>query len=280
MAPTCARTPSLASDATVVARLRAAGAVILGKLATYEFALVGPTFDGPAPPAVNPWNPEHVTGGSSSGSAAAVAAGLLRIAIGTDTGGSVRSPATWCGVVGLKPTFGRIDRTGVFPLSPSLDHLGPVAASVAEAALAFDAIADPAPAATKAAAWLGRDIAGLRIGYARAWFADAPGLDPRVLAAVDDAVAALSLLGARITEVAMPDYDRFEAAGKTILDAEAFGVHRATLASSPDGYGRSARASLLEGAEVDAAALAAAHRAAAELRASSSSPSLRATMHW
>jgi aspartyl-tRNA(Asn)/glutamyl-tRNA(Gln) amidotransferase subunit A len=254
------------ADALVVARLRAAGAVLLGKLATYEFALVGPTFDGASPPAVNPWNPEHVTGGSSSGSAAAVAAGLLRTSIGTDTGGSVRSPATWCGVVGLKPTYGCVALAGVFPLSPSLDHLGPIAASVAEAALTLDAIADPSRNAAPAVAWLGRDIAGLRIAYARAWFADDPGLEPRVLAAVDDAVAELSLLGARITEVAMPDYARFEEAGKTILDAEAFAVHRSTLAADSAGYGRSARASLLAGAGIDATALQAARRSAIDLR--------------
>jgi aspartyl-tRNA(Asn)/glutamyl-tRNA(Gln) amidotransferase subunit A len=253
-----------AADAAVVARLRAAGAVILGKVATYEFALVGPSFDGPAPPAVNPWSPDHVTGGSSSGSAAAVAAGLVRASIGTDTGGSIRSPAAYCGVVGLKPTRGRVPTSGVFPLSPSLDHVGPLAASVAEAALTLDAIADPGP--EPAAARLGRDLAGLRIAYARDWFATDPALMPGVLEAVDAAVSQLSLLGARIAEVALLDYALFEAAGSVILDAEAFAQHRANLATHPSGYGRAAFAALLPGACLDASDVAEARRAAARLR--------------
>jgi aspartyl-tRNA(Asn)/glutamyl-tRNA(Gln) amidotransferase subunit A len=251
------------ADAAVVTRLREAGAVLLGKLATYEFALVGPTFDGPAPPAVNPWSPDHVTGGSSSGSAAAVAAGLLRVSIGTDTGGSIRSPAAYCGVVGLKPTRGRVPSAGVFPLSPSLDHLGPLAATVAEAALTLDAIADPdsEPAASR----LGRDLAGLRIGYARDWFAADPALAPGVLEEIDAAVSQLSLLGARIAEVPLPDYALFETAGTVLLDAEALAVHRATLAADPAGYGRAAFASLQPGARLAPAAVADAHRAAARL---------------
>jgi aspartyl-tRNA(Asn)/glutamyl-tRNA(Gln) amidotransferase subunit A len=250
------------TDAAVVARLRAAGAVILGKVATYEFALVGPSFDGPAPPAVNPWSPDHVTGGSSSGSAAAVAAGLVRASIGTDTGGSIRSPAAYCGVVGLKPTRGRVPAAGVFPLSPSLDNVGPLAASVAEAALTFDAIAD---AGDPAGPRLGRDLAGLRIAYARDWFATDPQLMPGVLEAVDSAVSQLSLLGARIAEVPMPDYALYDAAGSVILEAEAFAQHRATLASDPAGYGRAAFASLLPGACLDAADLTEARRAATRL---------------
>ncbi len=248
------------SDAAIVTRLRAAGAVILGKLATYEFALVGPTFDGPAPPAVNPWSPDHVTGGSSSGSASAVAAGLVRTAIGTDTGGSIRSPAAYCGVVGLKPTRGRVPSAGVFPLSRSLDHVGPLAASVAEAAMTLDAIADPGrePAAGR----LGRDIAGLRIAYARDWFAEDPERMPGILEEIDAAVSQLSLLGARIAEVSMPDYALFETAGSRILDAEAFAVHRETIASDPAAYGRAAFASLQRGAHKDAAELAKARRAA------------------
>ncbi|HVL22282.1 MAG TPA: amidase [Amaricoccus sp.] len=249
------RRPAAAAiaDAAVVARLRRAGAVFLGKLATYEYATVGPAFDGPSPPAVNPWNPERITGGSSSGSAVAVAAGLLRTALGTDTGGSIRSPAAWCGVVGLKPTRGRVPGTGVFPLSATLDTVGPVSATVAEAALTFDAIADPGiPASVD----LGRGIAGLGLGYARDWFAHDPALDPRVLAVLDAAVAQLSLLGARIAEVALPDYAPLEGAGGLILDAEAHAVHRDTLAADSQGYGRATLASLMRGRTVTKADLA------------------------
>ncbi len=251
-------------DAEIVRRLRDAGAIPLGKLATYEFALVGPSFDGPSPPPLNPRSPGHITGGSSSGAAAAVAAGLLRTAIGTDTGGSLRSPAGYCGVVGLKPTFGRVSRRGVFPLSPSLDHVGPVAASVAEAALTFDAIADEGP---KASARLGQDIAGLRIAYARNWFARDPELTPELLQAMDAAVGGLARLGALIDEVELPDYAVMEAAGAVILHAEALAVHRATLAGTGAGYGRQAWQSLLSGLCLTPADLAAAHRAAACLRA-------------
>ncbi|MFO1210378.1 MAG: amidase [Amaricoccus sp.] len=250
--------PPAVADATVVARLRRAGAVVLGKLATYEYATVGPAFDGPAPPAVNPWDRERITGGSSSGSAVAVAAGLVRTAIGTDTGGSIRSPAAWCGVVGLKPTRGRVPGAGVFPLAPSLDTVGPIAATVAEAALAFDAIADAGP---PAAADLGRGIAGLGLGYARDWFAYDPALDPRVLDVVDAAVAELSLLGARIAEVALPDHAPLERAGGLILDAEAWAVHREALAADADGYGRATRDSLMRGRLVAEADLAEARRA-------------------
>lgn len=249
--------PVATADAAVVARLRRAGAVLLGKLATYEYATVGPAFDGPAPPAVNPWNPERITGGSSSGSAVAVAAGLVRTALGTDTGGSIRSPAAWCGVVGLKPTRGRVPGAGVFPLSATLDTVGPLGATVAEAALTFDAIADPGPPAS---AGLGRGIAGVALGYARDWFAHDPALDPRVLAVLDAAVAELSLLGARIIEVALPDYAPLERAGGLILDAEAYAVHRETLAADPDGYGSATRTSLLRGRDVTKADLAEARR--------------------
>ena len=117
-------------DATAVARLRRAGAIILGKAATFEFALGGPSHDLPFPPARNPWHLDHSTGGSSSGSGVGVAAGLFPAALGTDTGGSVRNPASACGVVGLKPTYGRVSRRGVFPLSFTMDHVGPMARRV------------------------------------------------------------------------------------------------------------------------------------------------------
>ena len=254
--------PMARADAEVVARLRRAGAVLLGKLATYEYATVGPAFDGPAPPAVNPWNPERITGGSSSGSAAAAAAGLLRTSIGTDTGGSIRSPAAWCGVVGLKPTRGRVAATGVFPLSPTLDVIGPLSATVAETALTLDAIADPRPGATPASAQLGRGVAGLRLAYARDWFADDPALDARVLEVLDAAVADLSLLGAAIAEASLPDYAPIETAGGVILDSEAFAIHHDSLAADPEGYGRATRASLMRGATTTEADLAAARHAA------------------
>ncbi len=143
------------ADAVVVEKLRAAGAIVMGKLSTHEFAIGGPSFDLPFPPARNPWNPDHHPGGSSSGSGSGLAAGLFPLALGTDTGGSVRNPASACGIVGLKPTYGLVSRRGVFPLSFTLDHVGPMTRSVADNALLLDAIAgydaeDPGSAATPA----------------------------------------------------------------------------------------------------------------------------------
>lgn len=252
------------ADAAAVARLKRAGAVLLGKLATYEFGLVGPSFDGIAPPAVNPWSPAHVTGGSSSGPAAAVAAGMLRTAIGTDTGGSIRSPAGYCGVVGLKPTYGRVSRDGVFAVSPSLDHLGPLSATVAEAAVTLDALAEDARG-DRAAAHLGRGATGLRISYARAWFASDAALMPEVLVAMDAAVSQLSLLGARIAEVDPPDPELMAAVGAVILHAEALEVHRRMLAEEGANYGRQAYQTLAAGVCLTKADLARARRAARSL---------------
>lgn len=262
-----ARVPQV--DAAVVTRLKTGGAVLIGKLATYEFAMVGPDLTLPNPPARNPWNVTHITGGSSSGSAAAVAGGLLRAALGTDTGGSVRSPAAYCGCVGLKPSFGRTSRSGVFPLSPSLDHVGPLAATVEEAALVLDAISghDPADPHSTASAWrpasglLGQDINGVRIGYARDWFAGDPQADPAIIRAMDDAAAQLSLLGARIEEVTLPDYALYEAAGSIILHAEALEVHRPLIADHAAAYGHPVQQCLAVGAIIDATALDRARRA-------------------
>ena len=249
------------ADAAVAARLREAGAVLVGKLMTYEFALVGPSFDLPFPATRNPWNTEHITGGSSSGSAAAVASGLLRTSIGTDTGGSIRSPAGYCGVVGLKPTYDRVSRAGIFPLSPSLDHVGLISASVAEAALTLDAIADGCNAASR----LGESLEGRRIAYARDWFANDPETSPAVLAAMDDAVSVLSLLGARIEEVSLPDYALYEAAGAVIIQAEALAVHADLLRTRPDDYGILAHRNLLTGLALSTSDVALARQAADEL---------------
>lgn len=252
-------------DAEVVRRLKAAGAVLIGKLETYEFAMVGPVFDRSFPPAANPWDVTRFTGGSSSGSAAAVAGGLIRTTIGTDTGGSVRSPAAYCGAVGFKPTYGRISTRGVFPLSPSLDHVGLVSASVAEAALTFDAIADPAHSAP-AASQLVAPLAGMRIGYAREWFADDAETLPALLEAVDGAASLLSLLSARIEEAELPPAGDFEAVGGVIIHAEAFEVHRRQLAASGDRYSRKVFQNIVSGLCLTPDDLVRARQAALRLR--------------
>ena len=247
-------------DAEVVQKLVAAGAVLIGKTMTYEFALVGPSFDLLFPASRNPWNIDHITGGSSSGSAAAVAGGLVRTAIGTDTGGSIRSPSSYCGVVGLKPTYERVSRQGVFPLSPSLDHVGPISATVEEAALTLDAISDAG-----AASRLHDGLEGKRVAYARDWFAADPETHPAVIAAMDDAVSALTLLGAVVEEVQLPDYALFEAAGAVVLQAEALSIHRAALRHQPQDYGRLAFQNLLTGLALTDDDVALARRASAEL---------------
>ena len=138
-------------DSVAAARLRDAGGVLLGKLATHEFAIGGPSFDLPFPPARNPWNPAHITGGSSSGSATAIGARMVRMAMGSDTGGSIRGPAAWCGTVGIKPTYGRVSRRGVFPLSWTLDHIGPLSRSVEDSAITLQVLAGHDPQDTASA---------------------------------------------------------------------------------------------------------------------------------
>jgi aspartyl-tRNA(Asn)/glutamyl-tRNA(Gln) amidotransferase subunit A len=246
-------------DAEVVARLRAQGGVPLGKTATYEFALVGPSFDSAHPPATNPWNPDHITGGSSSGSAAAVASGMVRCAIGTDTGGSIRSPACYCGVVGLKPTFGLVSREGVFPLAGDLDHVGPIAASVADTATMAKAMG------VDAASRLGQAPRGLRIGYARDWFAHDPAALPAVVLAMDRAMSDLSLLGVQIDLIPLPDYDMIEATGIVLLQYQALEVHQAAMITA--NYGKQAVETLNSGTRLSATDFSAAQAQAAVYRA-------------
>ncbi|MGV3651966.1 MAG: amidase [Devosia sp.] len=260
--PTTANAPGLAeavaaTDAEVVGRLAAAGAVIIGKLATYEWGTVGPDSKGLFPPARNPWNLERITGGSSSGNAAAVAGGLLRTSIGTDTGGSLRGPAFYCGVVGLKPTFGTVSTTGVLPMASSMDHVGPISASVAEAALTYEVISGKRGAAAR----LGTSITGLRVGYARSWFAADAQTDPAVLEAMDAALSLLSALGAVINEVELPDYGAVEVAAAALLHAESFAYHAEALRDRPEAYGRKAFLSLSAGVAVRPEEVARARRA-------------------
>jgi len=255
------------ADATVVQRLKRAGAVILGKLATYEFALVGPAFDMPYPPTVNPWNSKHITGGSSSGCAAAVAGGLVRTSIGTDTGGSIRSPAGYCGVVGLKPTYGTLSLEGIFPLAPSLDHCGPISATVAEAAITLDALTGRAAGDPRAASRrLDAGAAGLKIAYARSWFGGDPNTQSAIVAAIDDAVARLAQLGALVEDVELPPYQLFEDCGAVIIHAEALASHHRWLRDKADNYGRLALQSVAAGLPLEARHLAAAREVAARLR--------------
>src|SRR5919206_688439 len=181
-------------DAELVKRLKAGGGIMMGKLATWEFALGGPSFDLPWPPARNPWNPEHLPGGSSSGAGAAVAAGLFPMALGSDTGGSVRNPASACGIVGLKPTYGLVSRRGVFPLSFTLDHVGPLSRTVADNALMLEVIAghdplDPGSAAAPAgryASGLEHGVRGLRIGFVRHFHETDLPARPEVTAALEN----------------------------------------------------------------------------------------------
>src|SRR3954453_3062937 len=160
------------ADAFSVAKLRQAGTVVMGKLATHEFAFGGPSFDLPWPPARNPWNPEHFTAGSSSGTGAAGASGMILGGTGSDTGGSIRGPAALCGIAGIKPTYGLCSRTGVLPLAQSLDHAGPLAWTVEDCALLLQAMAGYDPADPASAdrpvpdftADLTKGVKGLRIG--------------------------------------------------------------------------------------------------------------------
>jgi aspartyl-tRNA(Asn)/glutamyl-tRNA(Gln) amidotransferase subunit A len=206
-------------DAETTARLKAAGAVPLGKLATHEFATGGPSWDLPFPPARNPWDLTRFPGGSSSGSGVAVAAGLAPGAMGSDTGGSIRLPAAFCGTAGLKPSYGRVSKRGVLPLSYTLDNAGPLAWTVEDCAILLQAIAghdprDPASADLPVPdyrAELRNGINGLRIGLVRHWYeTDRRASDPTI-AAMDAAVSVLRGLGAEVREVTLHPLAAYQA---------------------------------------------------------------------
>lgn len=244
-------------DAFVVARLRQAGAIILGKTALHEFATGGPSFDIPWPPARNPWNPDHHPGGSSSGSGAAIAAGMVPAALGTDTAGSVRHPATACGIVGMKPTYGAISRRGVFPLAQSLDQVGPMTRTVADNALVFDAClgrdsGDPSSLRNfhPVSPQIDSDIRGLRIAVLESFNKDA---DPEIATGFEEALAVLKELGAEVGYVTAPALSLYNDCARLLIQAESYAVHKAWLASRPQDYGWRARTKLLSGAFIDAA---------------------------
>ena len=244
------------ADAVVIQKLRQAGAIILGKLATHEFAIGGPSFDLPFPPARNPWNPDHHPGGSSSGSGAGVCAGLFPVALGTDTGGSVRNPASVCGIVGLKPTYGLVSRRGVFPLSYTLDHVGPLTRTVADTALMLDAIAgydpdDPGSAPTQSRHFgrlLDRGVRDLRIGFVRHFHETDTPAHPEVTAALEDVARVLQAEGAEVRSVTLPALTEFAGINRVILCSEAWSIHAPWLRERPGDYGQLARRRLLPGA--------------------------------
>jgi aspartyl-tRNA(Asn)/glutamyl-tRNA(Gln) amidotransferase subunit A len=260
-------------DSEVAARLTQGGGVLVGKVGTFEFAIGGPSFDLPFPPARNPWNTEHITSGSSSGSGAAVAAGMVRMAMGSDTGGSIRGPAANCGTVGIKPTYGRVSRRGVFPLSYTLDHAGPLSWSVEDSALTLQTIAgydplDPASADVPVpdfTAGLGQDLKGISIGYTRSLYINNPVSNPEIVAALDAAAQTLAQQGAHVEEVEMPAYELFEACGRTILFSEAYAIHEQDLKTRPLAYGRYTYQRLVAGAVLSAADLVQAQRLRGEL---------------
>jgi aspartyl-tRNA(Asn)/glutamyl-tRNA(Gln) amidotransferase subunit A len=266
MATTCHSTLRMdhraASDATAITRLRAAGAILLGKLALHEFATGGPTRELPWPAALNPWNLDLHPGGSSSGSAVAVAAGLAPGALGTDTGGSVRNPATCCGVIGMKPTYGLVSRAGVFPLSFSLDHVGPLTRTVEDNAILLGAIAGHDPADPASAdrtppdglAGLRAGVKGLRIGVIAHFYTEDMVGSPEQVAAIAEAADVLRRLGAEVRPVRLSSLQRYADCGRTIHIAESYAVHERDLQQRPDGYAAITRSKLLPGAFIPASA--------------------------
>jgi len=247
-------------DATTVRLLRDAGAIVLGKLTTYEFALGGSSFDLPWPPAHNPWDLTLDPSGSSSGSGAATAAGLCLGAMGSDTGGSIRGPAAWCGLAGIKPTYGLLSRRGILPLSFSLDHAGPLCWTSEDCALMMDAMAahdpfdvasaDPGPIDFAGA--LGQSLKGVRVGVVRHFFEEEVQTDAEVVVALEAALAALRDAGAAVKDVRMAPFAEYNATGTLISRGEAFAIHEHWLKTSPEKYGAYARLRLMQGAFIAA----------------------------
>jgi aspartyl-tRNA(Asn)/glutamyl-tRNA(Gln) amidotransferase subunit A len=243
-----------AADSVVTAKLKAAGAVIVGKNNMHEFAFGSTSNNAHFGTCRNAWNPDHIPGGSSGGSGAAVAARLCYMSMGSDTGGSIRSPACLNGLVGHKPTYGLVSRRGVFPLSWSLDHAGPLARTVRDAALTLQAIAghdpgDPSSAAVAIpdyVAALDGGVRGLRVGVPKEYFFQRSSEE--VEQVVRTAVRALEGLGAKIVEVSLPHVDLAATAGMTIIAVEAADAHRRWLRARPDDYGAEIRPRLQMGA--------------------------------
>lgn len=230
-------------DAGVVKALKRAGAVILGKQATAEYAMSGTSFCLPWPPTRNPWNLDMDPSSSSSGSAASVAAGLCAGSVGTETASSIRDPAAWCGVVGMKPTNNLVSRHGVLPLSPSMDCVGPLAWTSEDCALMLSAMVSTDPDDMRVDGFrapdlsnLGNGIKGLRVGVVRHFYEDDPHLDDDVLDAMERSLSMLEKLGARLSTVRLADFDDYCSVSRTISWPEEYQEHRAELDTYPDRF--------------------------------------------
>ncbi len=247
-------------DAVVVKKWADAGSVMMGKLATHEFAIGGPSFDLPWPPARNPWNTDHFTAGSSSGTGAAVAAGLVLGGTGSDTGGSIRGPSALCGLAGIKPTYGLSSRRGVLPLSNTLDHTGPMAWTVQDCALLLQAMAghdplDPASADRPVAnftANIGNSVKGLRIGVIRHFHEEDNPVSPATLKGIEGALDFFRKSGAEVRDVRLSPMMDYNAPGWLILTAEAYAIHEPWLKTRFTDYGELMRDRLAFGAVLSA----------------------------
>jgi len=263
---------SARDDALVVHKLRSAGAHLIGKTHTHEIALGITGINSHFGPVRNPWDPGRITGGSSSGSAAAVAAGMCLGALGSDTGGSIRIPAGLCGTVGLKPTYGRVSLRGVVPLSWNMDHIGPITRSVKDAALLLEVLAgydplDPVSADRPAGEYLpGIDsgIAGWKVALGVGEYIERS--EPEVLEAFRGAALVFSDLGARVIEVVPPDLREAAAANGKMVIADAAAFHRERLNDNPGGFGPDVRERLEAGRAVTSTEYSLARRVQSEMK--------------
>lgn len=248
------------TDAGVVGALKRAGAIILGKQATHEYAMAGTQFDLPWPPTRNPWDRELDPSSSSSGSAAAVAAGLCAGSVGTETAGSIRDPAAWCGVAGLKPTDGLVSRRGVLPLSRTMDCVGPLAWTAEDCALMLSSMIseDTQDVALNGfrqpeISTLNGGIKGLRIGVVRSFYGDDPDVDDEVLRAMEVSLEILQKLGGTLSTVKLPSFDLYAPTARKITWPEGYAEHRAELDAYPDRFHPVSRSRFEDGKHVSAA---------------------------
>jgi len=263
------------TDATCAEKLAAAGTVLMGKTTTHEFADGGPSFDLPAPPARNPWNTEHFTAGSSSGTGAGVAAGLILGGIGTDTGGSIRGPAALCGIAGIKPTYGLVSRAGVAPAAFSLDHIGPMAWTAEDCALMLQALAghdprDPASASRPVAnytAQLNNGIKGVRIGVIHHFHETHHKVSEGTQRGITAAIATFRDLGAEISEVQLSPLQDWLACGSLISITERAAAYEEWARTRLGEFSERVRSRLMLGAFVTGVDYVQAVRRRRELRA-------------